>query len=934
MPSQNAIRELMERIAVAGSPGEVYDSALKCLSDTLQVERASMLLFDEQHTMRFVAWTGLSDDYRRALDGHSPWAADETDARPLLVPDVFEDPSLQSHRHVFEAERVRALAFVPLRFGRKLLGKFMLYYAEPRTFVPEEVELAEIVAGHVAFALEHARIAGELEGRIESERRQRRNAESEAALRRQNARQLHLALQAGRMGTWSWDIAEGRVEWSRELEAIHGLEPGTFGGSVEAFEQDMHPEDRERVRSAIQRAVAGQTDDYVVEYRILPQHGRLRWVAARGRVLHAEDGRPVRMVGICSDVSERKRLEEAEAFVSQASRMLATTLEPTAAVQRLARIVVPRLADWCLIQSVGADGKLVPLELSHADPDKAALGRRILRPPGLAGVPGMPDSVLLTGESSLVQVISPALLATVAEDEEHLRELESLGLRSMLTVPLKARGRLLGTLTFISAESKGTYGPADLRLAEEIGSWAALAIDNAQLLNQAQEARKLAEEASRQLQTLAETTADLASLLDPDEVLRQLAERVVERLADYCVTYAYDGRGGIRRLGLAHRLPGKEALVERLTDAGAATLDTPGAGTAIRTGRPILATEIPDEQLEHSAQNAAHLEVLRRLGPLSAIIVPLEARGRTVGAIALATTDDSGRRYGPPDLQLATALASRVGLLVDNARLYAEARAAIDARDQMIAVVSHDLRNPLQTIITSASLLKRNPSPERSDRSLRGIEVASSHMKRLLQDLLDISSMDAGQFSVSLDVVPAGSLIDEAYTLFQPVAEERSITLQRVAPAELPAVLADRSRILQVLSNLLSNALKFTQEGGSVRLEAVPLEGMLRFAVADNGPGICGEHRSKVFQRFWRARPELRLGAGLGLAVAKGIVTAHGGDIRVESEEGRGSTFCFDLPVADAPAEALPTADHDDSAAMTGGRRAEAVLTEGRSSRH
>jgi signal transduction histidine kinase len=302
-----------------------------------------------------------------------------------------------------------------------------------------------------------------------------------------------------------------------------------------------------------------------------------------------------------------------------------------------------------------------------------------------------------------------------------------------------------------------------------------------------------------------------------------------------------------------------------------------------------------------------HFDVLRCLAPISAIVVPLEARGRTVGAIALATTTDSGRHYGAADLELATALAGRAALLVDNARLYSEAKAAIDARDQMIAVVSHDLRNPLQSIATAAALLKIDPTPDRRTRSLQSIAVATAQMKRLLQDLLDISSMDAGEFSVTLETVAVASLIDEARTLCQPVADGKSIRLDCAVPADVPVVVADRSRILQVLSNLLGNALKFTPDGGLVRLEVSRLGDAVRFAVADDGPGIPPEHQSRIFQRFWRANPEKRSGAGLGLAVAKGILSAHGAEIRVDSAEGRGSTFHFDLRIAAAAVEDFPT---------------------------
>ena len=700
----------MDQVATAESLSSVYGSALDCLRSILEVDRASVLVLDRDATMRFVAWNGLSERYRVAVEGHSPWRADATDAAPVLVSDVKDAPELASYLGLFAHENIGALAFVPLCFGSKLLGKFMLYYAEPHVFAAEEIAVAETIAGHVAFALEHHRIASALEERLGAERDLRRLAESEAALRHENERRLHLALASGCMGTWDWDIASGRVAWSTELEAIHGLAPGSFGGTLDAFHADVHPEDRARLQSTVEAALETRQSDYAIEYRIVPPDRRLRWVAAKGRVLYDAEGHPVRMAGVCSDVSERKRDEEARCLLEDASRILATTL-------------------------------------------------------------------------------------------------------------------------------------------------------------------------------------------DSDAALKQLAARVVATMADYCVTYAWDG-DAIRRLGLAHRDPTKLPLVEALTEVGAPKIeDRWGAGAAIRTREPIWVAQISAQLLESSAQSARHLEAVRALGPLSAMVVPLEARGRILGAIAFATTADSGRLYDRNDLRVAGELASRVALLVDNARLYVQARDALRARDEMIAVVSHDLRNPLQSISAAASLLQFDPTPERRARGVQSIALASAQMDRLLLDLLDISRMDAGEFSVTMESVDVVELIDEARLLFQHLAEDKTVCFECETEEGLPPIAADRGRVLQVLMNLLGNALKFVPGGGRIVLTAAYESGAVRLSVADTGVGIAEEDLGRVFNRFWRADTG-KSGAGLGLAVAKGIVEAHGGRIGVESRLGGGSTFHISLRTA------------------------------------
>jgi signal transduction histidine kinase len=292
---------------------------------------------------------------------------------------------------------------------------------------------------------------------------------------------------------------------------------------------------------------------------------------------------------------------------------------------------------------------------------------------------------------------------------------------------------------------------------------------------------------------------------------------------------------------------------------------------------------------------------VRALEPLSAMIVPLNSRGRTVGAISFVTTRDSERRYDAEDLQLAVELANRAALLVDNARLYAEATSAVRARDDMIQVVSHDLRNPLQSISTAAAALGSNVPPEAQAKSLETIGLATVQMSRLVQDLLDISQMDAGRFAVAPASVDPETLVGETCTLFAQIAETRSVRLERRVARELGLVNADRGRIIQVLSNLVGNALKFVPVGGTITISAERDGGRVRFAVADDGIGLAPEEQRKVFDRFWRGESR-EPGAGLGLAVAKGIVEAHGGEIGVQSRPGQGSTFSFLLPIEEGEA--------------------------------
>ncbi|HEX2191525.1 MAG TPA: ATP-binding protein [Longimicrobiaceae bacterium] len=232
-----------------------------------------------------------------------------------------------------------------------------------------------------------------------------------------------------------------------------------------------------------------------------------------------------------------------------------------------------------------------------------------------------------------------------------------------------------------------------------------------------------------------------------------------------------------------------------------------------------------------------------------------------------------------------------------------DAEQATRTRDEVLAIVSHDLRNPLNLVLTSGSFLLETAEglePKQREQ-LRMIHRAAGQMNRLIQDLLDVSIMEAGKVSVEPRPEPVEPLVREACGLQEHTAEARSIRVSCEFGAGLPEVHADRGRILQVFGNLLGNALKFTPEGGRIRVRAERDGEAVRFSVEDTGAGIRPDDFPYVFDRFWQARHSRAGGAGLGLAIAQGIVHAHGGAMWVESEVGRGSTFLFTLPPAPAP---------------------------------
>jgi len=278
---------------------EIYSAALDALASGLGVERASILLFDADGVMRFKAYRGLSDIYRRAVEGHTPWRPETPDPQPIWVADVRVDASLAGYLPVFAAEGIAAMAFIPLVSLDRVIGKFMLYYSVATEPTAGVLQLASLIAAQVAFALERTR--------------------TEAQARRSEER-LRFALDAASMGTWDWDLTTNAVEWSDNLARIHGLPEGAFDGTFASYEREIHPDDRARVYASVERALKERAP-HDVEYRIVSPDGTVRWCEGKGRVEYDED-RPARMSGVCMMVTRRKEAELARLAAAEESSRL------------------------------------------------------------------------------------------------------------------------------------------------------------------------------------------------------------------------------------------------------------------------------------------------------------------------------------------------------------------------------------------------------------------------------------------------------------------------------------------------------------------------------------------------------------------------------------------------------------------------------------
>ena len=466
------------------------------------------------------------------------------------------------------------------------------------------------------------------------------------------------------------------------------------------------------------------------------------------------------------------------------------------------------------------------------------------------------------------------------------------GVRSMLVVPLSIGGSNTGTIVFYQRQQR-TFTDVEVRVASALGSVAASTLHIAHLYaERAQSAQRAT--------FLARAGALLSSTLDVNATLSQVAALAVPHVADWCAVHLVDDEGQIQPLTVAHVNPGKMQWAERLREKYPPDqTGKSGASLVIRTGEPQLIPIVTDEMVAASAMDADHLRTLREMEIRSALMVPMIARGRAVGAISFVATSESGRRFGEDDLALATSLASRAATAIENARLYEQAQDANRLKDEFFATLSHELRTPINAVLGWAQLLSDGVLAEPGqDRAVQAIKRNARAQAQLLTDILEMSRIVSGKLDLRLEIVDVTALVHDLTESLRPTFDARSLTVtESLAPGL--RVNADRARLQQVLFNLLSNAVKFTPPGGAIEITAQDVDGSAEICVRDNGVGIAPEFMPFVFERFRQgdsSSTRVHGGLGIGLAVARHIVELHGGSITAQSAgQGQGAAFCVRL---------------------------------------
>jgi signal transduction histidine kinase/CheY-like chemotaxis protein/putative methionine-R-sulfoxide reductase with GAF domain len=478
------------------------------------------------------------------------------------------------------------------------------------------------------------------------------------------------------------------------------------------------------------------------------------------------------------------------------------------------------------------------------------------------------------------------------------------GEASLTCLPLFAQGRCIGGLALIF-EGVHRFDESERSFLLVLSWYAAQALERARLYAAEREARQQSEANARRSEFLAHAGTILASSLDFASTLSSVAAAAVPRVADWCIVELEEQRRKGVPSVVAHADPLKAELVRDLGRRYRALGDSPhGIPAVIRSGKPALYPFISATEIRDGIQDRALAELYRETGMTSAMVVPISSRGQTLGAIVLVSAR-ADRRYDEADLAMAEELGRRAGSAVDNARLFEDARQADRLKDEFLAMLGHELRNPLTPIVTALDLMNlRGGEAFRQERNLISQQVR--HVVRLVDDLLDVSRVMRGKIQLQRELIEVAGPISTAVETASPLLEQRAQVLSLAVPAAGLPVHADRGRLSQAIANLLTNAAKYTEPRGAISLSAGLEDGRVCIRVSDTGIGIAPETLPTVFELFVQAAGSVARsqgGLGIGLTVVRNLIELHGGSVSAHSAGiGLGSEFVIRLPLADRAA--------------------------------
>jgi signal transduction histidine kinase len=472
------------------------------------------------------------------------------------------------------------------------------------------------------------------------------------------------------------------------------------------------------------------------------------------------------------------------------------------------------------------------------------------------------------------------------------------GYRTVLAVPMLREGALVGVITILKTNVE-PFTDKQIELVTTFADQAVIAIENVRLFDEVQARTRELSQSVEELQALGEVSQAVNSTLDIQTVLSTIVAKAVQlSTTDAGAIYTFDEARQEFRLRATYGM--SEEMIQAIADQHI-TVNDANMGIATTQRRPV---QIPDV---HNEPQTPMNAIILREGYRAVLVMPLLRPDRIVGALVVRRKQPGEFPKGIVDLLDTFAVQSVVA--IQNARLFREIEekgreleVASKHKSQFLANMSHELRTPLNAILGYTELILDSiygDVPEKAHAVLQRVQVNGRHLLGLINDVLDLSKIEAGQLTLSLGDYSLGDVVNGVVAAVEPLAAEKRLAFRAEIAPDLPSGRGDERRLSQVLLNLVGNAIKFTDKG-EVKIAASTADGTFTVAVRDTGPGIAASDQAKIFEEFQQAdnsSTRQKGGTGLGLAIAKRIIEMHGGRLWVESSLGEGSTFSFTLPV-------------------------------------
>jgi PAS domain S-box-containing protein len=656
---------------------------------------------------------------------------------------------------------------------------------------------------------------------------------------------------------WMSDTTGGLVYLNKAWLDFTGRPLETQLG--EGWAAAVHPDDVEARVIGYHRAFDAR-QPFSLEYRLRNADHEYRWMLVRGIPRYAPDGAFLGFLGLCLDVTERRRVEETQRFLAEVSNTLAASLDYEETLAAVTKLATPTIADWCAIDMLTDGEELERLSVSHVDPNKVKWAYEIQEkyPTELDPSTGI-GKVLATGQPDVTLDVTEEMIAAANLDPEQLALVRAIGFRSVMTVPLRGRDRILGAITLVMTTESGRYfEPIDVAMAEEMGRRAGLAVDNARLYREAQQQRE-------RLNVTLSSIGDAVIATDADGNITFIN----------AVTAQISGWSEVEAIGQP-----LERVFYIINEQTREVVESPYT-KVMREGQVVGL--------------ANHTLLVRRDGievPIDDSGAPIRDHEGQITGVVLVFRDVTERKQME---------AARASLLEQERHAREEAERANDLKLKFLAMISHELRTPLTSIKGFSSTLLAPDIAWDAEHTRQFIGIMDSEadkLTELVEQLLDVSRLQAGTLRINLEPHRVVEIVDAAMPQLQALSADHMLEVD--VPNNLPIVLADDRRIAQVITNLVDNAVKYSPAGAPVTLDAKLDGGYIGISVGDQGEGIPPQDREAAFEAFRQIERDNKphKGAGLGLSICKGIIEAHGGRIWIEDNQPTGTVFHFTLPLA------------------------------------